>query len=378
MAVTLKCIGGSWRCRSEHRGVPSSYSKPVMAMDGQIREPSAKTKPKFRDNFGGELKLETAVVDRLERIYREGMFAKNGEVLFPAKPLSPGRFSEGRPVKVAYQGMRGSYCQEAAVRAFQRCDAVPFGEGMEEALEAVEAGAASRAVVPVENSLDGTVHRNYDLMLRHEDLRIVGEVLMPVNHCLLAAPGTGINGIRTVVSHPQALSHCRHRLAALGVEAEAVDNAAVAARLLAESGATDTAVIGSRVAAREFGLSVIEEDIQDDNGNVTRFFVLGKNCAVPGAGARAAKTTLAFGMPAAELHKALGIFAMRDIRVAKIETRPRRENPVRVEGSVNYFEYVFVVDVEASAADPAMERALDQLREVAGFVRVLGSYLIDL
>jgi prephenate dehydratase len=165
--------------------------------------------------------------------------------------------------------------------------------------------------------------------------------------------------LKRVISHPQALAHCQRRLAALGVQVEAVDNAASAARFVAENGIDDTAVIGSEIAGREYGLQVVEEEIQDDSSNTTRFLILSKpnnknnnSSAHPGS-----KTTVAFSLKegTADLFKALSIFAVRDIKVTKIESRPQRENPLRMvmneeqdgDSSKCYFEYVFFVDLEA-------------------------------
>ncbi|GLJ29698.1 hypothetical protein SUGI_0585720 [Cryptomeria japonica] len=263
---------------------------------------------------------EKAVVERLERIFRH---SENN----PRAPGSAAR--EGKPVRVAYQGEWGSYCHEAAVRAFERCDAVPCGGGMAAAFEAIESGAAERAVVPVENSLDGVIDRNFDLLLRHPRVQIVGELLLPINHCLL-----GVNGmdLKRVVSHPQALDHCRRRLRRLGVEVEAVENPATAARFVAENEVSDTAVIGSMIAGREFGLRVVEENMQDDSSNTTRFFLLGNSKI----GSSSSKTTVAFSLEggAADLYKALSIFALKGIKDA-LEQLKGITHFFRVLGSYN-------------------------------------------
>jgi arogenate/prephenate dehydratase len=170
------------------------------------------------------------------------------------------------------------------------------------------------------------------------------------------------------------------------VQVEAVENAAWAARFVAENGIADTAVIGSEIAGREYGLQLVEEEIQDDSSNTTRFLILSKpsnnSSALPGL-----KTTVAFSLKegTANLVKALSIFAVRDIKVAKIESRPQRENPLRMvtnkeqdgDSSRYYFEYVFFVDLEAPVTDDhpsRVEIALDCLRQIARFVRVIGSY----
>ncbi|XP_057831427.1 arogenate dehydratase/prephenate dehydratase 2, chloroplastic [Cryptomeria japonica] len=249
---------------------------------------------------------------------------------------------------------------------------------MDSAFDALESGSVDRAVVAVENSLDGVVGRNYDLLLRHQNIHIAGEVLLKVNHCLLGL--NGINGVRRVLGHPQALSHCQRRLQTLNATVEAVDCAAEAARLVVEGECYDVAVICSGVAGRVFGLRVLEPAMQDDDDNFTRFLVLAKHLPVASeASDRTCKTTVAFSVETASLFKAVEIFERRGLRVVKIESRPRREKPLRDGvGGFKYFEYVFVVDLEGSVADPAMEGALFDLEQIAGRVRVMGNYSCDL
>jgi arogenate/prephenate dehydratase len=170
------------------------------------------------------------------------------------------------------------------------------------------------------------------------------------------------------------------------MQVEAVNNAASAARYVAENHIVDTAVIGSEIAGREYGLQVLEEEIQDDSSNTTRFLILSKSknkndnsLAHPGS-----KTTVAFSLKegTADLFKALSIFAARDIKVTKIVSRPQRENPLRMVmnekqdwgNSKCYFEYVFFVDLEALVADDRVQIALDQLRQIASFQKIVGSY----
>ncbi|GLJ19125.1 hypothetical protein SUGI_0343480 [Cryptomeria japonica] len=341
------------------------------------RKASAKARPRI----GDQLKFQRSEVDRLERIYNDPLLSSNNNIndlLLPVKPKLPGDFYEGKPVKVAYQGARGSYSHEAAVEAFKRCEALPCPENMYSAFEALESGAADTAVVAVENSLDGVVGRNYDLLLRHRNIHIVGEVILKVNHCLLGL--NGINGIRRILGHPQALSHCRRRLQTLNATVEAVDCAPEAARLVVKRECCDVAVICSGVAGRELGLRVLEPAMQDDDDNFTRFLVLAKHLQVASeATGRTCKTTVAFSVETACLFKAVEIFERRGLRVVKIESRPRREKPMRDGvGGFKYFEYVFVVDLEGSVADPEMQGGLSDLEQIAGFVRVVGSYASDL
>ncbi|ERN03215.1 hypothetical protein AMTRI_Chr02g220390 [Amborella trichopoda] len=302
------------------------------------------------------------------------------ERLFQQKSGAGNDFS-GRPVRVAYQGVRGSYCQEAAMKSYTFCNALPCNQ-MEEAFKALEEKTADRAIIPVENSIDGQIGRNFDLLVRH-NASIVGESIFPVNHCLLAIKGCEKTSIKRIVSHPQAISHCKTRLEALGLEIEEVSNSAEAAKILSENSITDTAVIGSQIAAKEFGLQILEQNLQERNGNFNRFFHLALSPATfptSSSGNSSCKTTIAFSLEngVSDLARALLIFETRDIPVTRVDHRPNRSRPIRVvkneEHRVGYFDYVFLLDIEGHESDPKVEKALQNLNEVSGFLRVLGSY----
>ena len=194
--------------------------------------------------------------------------------------LSPAPM-HGSQLRVAYQGVPGAYSEAAAAKAYPGCDAIPCDQ-FEVAFQALELWIADRAVLPVENSLGGSIHRNYDLLLRHR-LHIVGEVQLPVHHCLLALPGVRKERLTRVISHPQALAQCEHTLTAMGLNVvrEAFDDTAGAAEHVAAAGLRDTAAIASARAAELYGLQVLADGIQDDAGNVTRFVMLAREPIVP-------------------------------------------------------------------------------------------------
>ncbi|KAG6534273.1 arogenate dehydratase/prephenate dehydratase 6, chloroplastic-like [Zingiber officinale] len=292
-----------------------------------------------------------------------------------------------RPARVAYQGSRGSYCQEVAARAFPSSAAAATLLPcflMEDAFTALEDLTADCAVVPFENSLDGPIDRNLDLLLRHPSVRILAELVLPVNHCLLSLSGASKSALRRVVSHPQVLSHCRRSLEALDLKVDEVTSTADAALFVAENQVADTAVIGSRIAAREFGLRVLDPNFQDLQvaGNFNRFFQLGLSTAAETAYSAPGKkkTTLAFALDGgpSDLFSAMWIFERHGVRVARVDHRPNRERPLRIVDvageKVAYLDYVFVMDVEGSASDAAVEAAIARLTEIATFTRVLGSY----
>ncbi|KAM0925523.1 hypothetical protein ACQ4PT_004167 [Festuca glaucescens] len=284
----------------------------------------------------------------------------------------------GSELRVAYQGVPGAYSEKAAGKAYLGCDAVPCDQ-FDVAFQAVENWIADRAVLPVENSLGGSIHRNYDLLLRHR-LHIVGEVQLPVHHCLLALPGVRKENITRVISHPQALAQCEHTLTRMGLNAarEAFDDTAGAAEYIAANGLRDTAAIASSRAAELYGMEVLAAGIQDDCGNVTRFVMLAREPIVPRMD-RPFKTSIVFAHDkegTSMLFKVLSAFAFRDISLTKIESRPYR--PIRLVDDASSgtatktFEYMFYVDFQASLADPRVQNALAEVQEFTSFLRVLG------
>ncbi|CDP06978.1 unnamed protein product [Coffea canephora] len=304
------------------------------------------------------------------------------------KPLSIADLSpapmHGSKLRVAYQGVPGAYSEAAAGKAYPNCEAIPCDQ-FEVAFQAVELWIADRAVLPVENSLGGSIHRNYDLLLRHR-LHIVGEVQLPVHHCLLALPGVRKEYLSRVISHPQALAQCEHTLTKMGlnVAREAVDDTAGAAEFVAANNHRDTAAIASARAAELYGLSILEDGIQDDSSNVTRFVMLAREPIIPRTD-RPFKTSIVFAHDkgTSVLFKVLSAFAFRNISLTKIESRPHRNRPIRLVddanvGTAKHFEYMFYVDFEASMAEVRAQNALAEVQEFTSFLRVLGSYPMDM
>ncbi|MBM4424841.1 MAG: prephenate dehydratase [Chloroflexi bacterium] len=270
-------------------------------------------------------------------------------------------------MKVAFQGERGAYSEAASIAHFgEGIEPVPC-ESFDEVFASVESGAADRGAAPIENSLAGSIHRNYDLLLRH-NLHIVGEKIFRVRHCLIAQPGAAMADIRRVSSHPQALAQCEHYIKRLGASIEPAYDTAGAVKLLKESGRRDAAAIASRRAAEVWGMQILEEGIEDDAANFTRFLILSRQ---PEPTTQPSKTSIVFSVrnvPGA-LFKALSVFALRDLDLTKIESRP-------IPGKT--WEYMFYLDFAGNASEPVVVRALDHLREIATELRVLGSYPRDL
>jgi prephenate dehydratase len=199
--------------------------------------------------------------------------------------------------------------------------------------------------------------------LRH-DLHIVGEYLLRVRHCLIVLPGVQKEDIRKAISHPQALGQCAAYLRSHGIKAEHVYDTAGSVKMLKESGAPDTAAIASRRAAELYGMQILEEGIEDNAENYTRFLAISRTAVEPGSGA---KTSIVFTLKnqPGSLFKALSVFALRDIDLTKIESRPLQGKP---------WEYLFYIDFIGATHDEKIKRALDHLNEYALTLRVLGSY----
>lgn len=265
-------------------------------------------------------------------------------------------------MKVSFQGEAGAYSEQAVFGYFGSVETVPC-ETFDAAFESVVLGESDSALIPIENSLAGSIHQNYDLLLRH-DLHIVGEYLLRVRHCLIALPGVRMEEVRKAISHPQALGQCAGYLRSHGIKAEQVYDTAGSVKMLKESGARDTAAIASRRAAELYGMQILEEGIEDNAENYTRFLAVGRGPVVPEG---EAKTSIVFTLknqPGA-LFKALSVFALRDIDLTKIESRPLQGKP---------WEYLFYVDFIGSVQNEVSKRALDHLGEYAVTLRVLGSY----
>lgn len=228
------------------------------------------------------------------------------------------------PLRIAFQGEHGAYSEKASRELLgSRILTVPCNS-FEDVFKAVASREVDYAVVPIENSLGGSIHTNFDLLLRY-DLHIIGEHEFRVNHCLLALPGVKKGDIKRVLSHPQALAQCENYLKSLNMKSEATYDTAGSAKLIKEKQMLDCAAIASDLAASTYGLEVIESNIEDDENNFTRFLLLSRTSVsslippnIP------AKTSVVFVVPnqAGALYKALACFSLRDIDFSKIESRP--------------------------------------------------------
>lgn len=265
-------------------------------------------------------------------------------------------------MKIAFQGEVGAYSEQAVFGYFGSVETLPC-ESFDAVFDAINSGKCVSALIPIENSLAGSIHQNYDLLLRH-NLYIVGEYFLRVRHCLISLPGVQIADIKKAISHPQALGQCAGYLRSHTIKPETVYDTAGSVKILKESGLRDTAAIASRRAAEIYGMQILEEGIEDNPENYTRFLAVSLEAVTPES---EAKTSIVFTLknePGA-LFKALSVFALRDIDLTKIESRPLQGKP---------WEYLFYIDFIGAIQDESSRKAIDHLGEYALMLRVLGSY----
>lgn len=269
--------------------------------------------------------------------------------------------------RVAFQGERGAY-SEIAARAFfgSKIELLP-SETFDLVFEKVEANTANFGVIPIENSLAGSIHQNYDLLLKHH-LRITGELNLLISHNLIANSRSSLSSIRKIFSHPQALMQCQNNIAKLkGVEIIPTYDTAGSVKKIKDEKILDGAAIASELAARIYGMKMLKQRIQDNPENFTRFLILAKTGRLP---ENANKTSIVYSvknLPGA-LFRSLSVFALRDIDLYKIESRPLHGKP---------WEYFFYVDFAGRAEETNCRNALKHLAEIATFMKVLGSYKRD-
>ena len=272
-------------------------------------------------------------------------------------------------LQVAFQGEPGAYSELAAFEYFGgEIETIPC-ETFEDVFAVVSDGGDETiyGLLPIENSLAGSIHRNYDLMLRHE-LHIVGEYHMRVSHCLMVLPGVKVEDIQRVHSHPQALAQCEVNLEQMKIERVAESDTAGSARLLRERNDRQAAALATRRAAEVYNLEVLADQMEDNPANYTRFLALAQiPLAVEDPREGDYKTSIVFSLhnQPGVLFKALSVFALRDIDLTKIESRPLVGKP---------WEYLFYLDFVGVPSHEKIREALGEFSQIALNLRVLGTY----
>ena len=266
-------------------------------------------------------------------------------------------------MKVAYQGEPGAYSERAVGVLFPNATPLPC-ETIRLTFSRVTSGEADFGVVPVENSQAGSVNESYDLLLRSSLVQVVGEVVIRVDHALLAPSGARLERVERAYSHWQALAQCEEFLTTHHIDPVPVHDTAGGARMVAERGRTDEAAIASVEAGAKLGLAVLAEHIQTHPDNLTKFGVIGTRDAGLGPANKTSLVMAGDDRPGS-LFRALQPLADHGVNLTKLESRPRRGAP---------FEYVFYIDLDGSTDDPNVVEALDLVRLHTSMLKVLGSY----
>lgn len=267
---------------------------------------------------------------------------------------------------VAFQGEPGAYSEVAVLQLFPDAQSLPSAT-FQEVFERVECAQAAWGVIPIENSLTGSIKENYDL-LSDRALTLVAETIVVVQHCLMALPGQRLDEIREVLSHPQGLEQSSEFLRKLGVDQVPAYDTAGSAKIIRQEARTGAAAIASRRAAEIYRLEILAEGVQNQADNFTRFLAIARSGeAIPFDPAIPRKTTLVLSLAnePGSLYQALGVLARRDIQLTRLESRPNRKKP---------WEYLFYLDFEGDLADPRIAEALAELEGLNASVFPLGSY----
>ena len=265
--------------------------------------------------------------------------------------------------KVAFQGERGAFSEDAVVKFFGEGAAFLPCARLRDVFQTVLEDKANFGVVPVENSQAGSINETYDLLLEYP-LNIFAEIILRISHCLMALPGESLGSIKTIYSHPQALAQCEQFLRKLKVNIVPGYDTAGSAKMISEGALTGCAAVASKRAADIYGLQILAPKIENNRDNYTKFFAISKQESKL---TRKSKTSLVFGtknMPGA-LYSVLGIFATQNINLTKLESRPSKNKP---------WEYIFYVDFEGHLGSKVYREAIERLKQEATFIKILGSY----
>lgn len=264
--------------------------------------------------------------------------------------------------RVSYLGPEATFTHEAAILRFGEGAALTPVQSIDAVFDDVEGRRSRWGVVPIENAIEGTVNITLDRLLE-SPLLVEGEIRLPIDIHLLTNAGS-IKEVERILSHPHAVAQCRRwlRANASGAKIEEVLSTSLAAKMAAED--LGLAALGSRLAAEHYGLKIMEEKLDSEIINVTRFFVIGTE--KPERGMQS-KTSLLFGLPneSGALYKALAPIAERELNLMKLESRPSRREA---------WEYVFYMEIDGFAEDEAIAKGISELRNLVDFIRVLGSY----
>lgn len=354
---------------SESRRSLAARREEIDRVDGEIlsllcrRQAVAASIGEIKRALGAETydpAREKQVLERLVSSRPEGLTPESVRRIF-TEIISASRSIQG-PFETAFLGPEATFSHQAAINLFGRSTSFRPAETIQEVFDLVERGTCQRGVVPVENSFEGSVAAALDCLCRY-DLKIESELLLRVRHHLLSRRN-GTAGVEKVYSHPMGLAQCRIWLkgrmpGAQWVEASSTSRAA-------ESAASEpnAAAVGSRLAARRYGLNLVAEHIEDHPGNVTRFLAIGRRDAEP-TGKDKTSIVFSLGHEPGSLHRALAPLACAGVNLTRIESRPMK---------TRNWEYLFFVDVEGHEKEEGIGRAFKEMANRCAFLKRLGSY----
>lgn len=267
--------------------------------------------------------------------------------------------------KIAFQGEPGAFSEDAAIHFFGNEIQPVACKTFRDVFEIVGSKKCQFGILPIENSFTGSIHQNIDFLLEYH-LSVIGEIILRIHHNLLAVQGASMKTIRRIYSHPQAIGQCSNFLESLNnVEIIPMYDTAGSAKFIMEEGNNEYASIASLRACKDYGLHALKSKIENNTQNYTRFLIVSLKQQPPASGG---KTSIVFSnkddIPGA-LFKSLSVFALRDINLLKIESRPLRKGP---------WKYWFYLDFEGSMKEEACVNAINHLQEITSFLKILGSY----
>jgi prephenate dehydratase len=268
-----------------------------------------------------------------------------------------------KKAKIGFQGEHGAFSEEAIFKRYGNAVETIPSKTIREVFNLTEVGSIDLGVVPVENSIEGSIYETYDMLLT-SSVKVVGEIVLKVVHCLIALPTAKLAGIKKIYSHPQALAQCRGFVLSLQAEPIVSYDTAGSVKMIKEEKLVGAAAVASERAAGIYGLKVLAKGIEDYGRNYTRFLVISK---AEGERSRDSKTSILFSVPhtPGSLYNALEVFSRAKVNLTKIESRPTRQRP---------WEYYFFLDFEGHWNDKKCAKVLGELATKTVFLKVLGSY----
>lgn len=313
---------------------------------------------------GSEKGLDSYYVTRLFNLIMED--SRTIQQKYLQSELNP-EYQQDRPKTIALLGGKGSYSYLAACKHFNTSENTYLGcSDFSKIIDNVEQGNVDFGLLPIENTTSGGITEAYDLLLNSK-VCVVGEQKYPINHCLVAKPGTELSQIVKVLAHPEASKQCRKKLQKLvNINTSLVSSTAEALRLVADSSNNEVAAIASEVSAQQFGLCVVLSDIADIKHNTTRFLIIAqKPLAVSTQVTSKTSIVLSTGQQAGALAEVLQVFKQAEIPLNKLESRPIPEQP---------WEQRFYIDLEGNVANKNFQQSLDIVAKLCQNFKVLGCY----